>query len=294
MQTAYLFDERRGESVDSWTRAFQDLSDDQVLWLDLASPSDGELEEIAESLEVGDVDLSDFDAPERRPRFEQHDEYLGLTVVAVSDKQRDPDQELVAVDCFVGSNWVLSSHTAAVEALDDFREIVSGEGEIGILDAPSFLAALLEWVVTSYLRAFDEIEATLEDLDVGALEAPSSHPEKQIRMLIEARRRVGRLRRALAPHRELFAALSHFEFDPISTERSASRFTELMGRVDSALNSARDAKDGIASSFDVLIVRTEHRTNEIMKARARSSSASPRRLARAASRSRPVSGSSRA
>jgi Mg2+ and Co2+ transporter CorA len=151
MQTAYLFDERRGESVDSWTRAFQDLSDDQVLWLDLASPSDGELEEIAESLEVGDVDLSDFDAPERRLRFEQHDEYLGLTVVAVSDKQRDPDQELVAVDCFVGSNWVLSSHTAAVEALDDFREIVSGEGEIGILDAPSFLAALLEWVVTSYL-----------------------------------------------------------------------------------------------------------------------------------------------
>jgi hypothetical protein len=36
-------------------------------------------------------------------------------------------------------------------------------------------------------------------------------------------------------------------------------------RLDSALASARDVKDAIASSFDVLIVRTEHRTNEIVK-----------------------------
>jgi magnesium transporter len=236
-----------------------------VLWLDLAAPSDDELAEIVEALGLGETDSSELNEPERRARLEQHEDYLRLTVVAVSDREKDPRHELVAVDCFVGSNWVLTSHNADLEVLEDFREIVSGEGEIGILDAPSFLSALLEWVVTSYLRAFDEIEATLEEFDVSALEAPSSDPEEQIRRLVEARRRVGRLRRTLAPHRELFAALSHSEVDPISTERSASRFTELLGRVDSALNSARDAKDGIASSFDVLIVRTEYRTNEIMK-----------------------------
>jgi magnesium transporter len=39
----------------------------------------------------------------------------------------------------------------------------------------------------------------------------------------------------------------------------------LTARLDSALASARDVKDAIATSFDVLIVRTEHRTNEIIK-----------------------------
>jgi Mg2+ and Co2+ transporter CorA len=63
----------------------------------------------------------------------------------------------------------------------------------------------------------------------------------------------------------VFAALSHSEFDPLSSEESAERFVALTARVDAALASARDARDGIASSFDVLIVRTEHRTNEIMK-----------------------------
>ena len=124
---------------------------------------------------------------------------------------------------------------------------------------------MLEWVVGSYLRAFDEIETTLEEFDVEALSAPSSNPEAQIKMLIEARQRVGRLRRSLAPHRDVFAALGHSEFDPLSSEGSSERFVELTARLDSALASARDVKDAIAGSFDVLIVRTEHRTNEIMK-----------------------------
>jgi magnesium transporter len=149
--------------------------------------------------------------------------------------------------------------------IDEFRETASGEGEIGRLDAPSFLANLLEWVVGSYLRAFDEIEAGLEKFDVDALTSPSRDPETQIRLLIEARQRVGSLRRSLAPHREVFAALSHSEFDLLSSETSSQRFVELTVRLDSALASARDVKDAIASSFDVLIVRTEHRTNEIVK-----------------------------
>ena len=177
----------------------------------------------------------------------------------------DPARERIVVDCFLGSNWVLTAHSAEIAVLDDFRKVAEGKGEMGLLDGPSFLSTLLEWVVTSYLRAFDEIEETLDEFDVKALAHPSNDPEEEIEMLSDARRRVGRLRRTLAPHREVFAALSHSEFDPLSSEVSAERFVALTARVDAALASARDARDGIASSFDVLIVRTEHRTNEIMK-----------------------------
>jgi Mg2+ and Co2+ transporter CorA len=183
----------------------------------------------------------------------------------VSDEEPDVENEQVIVECFVGANWVLTAHAADVAVIDEFRETASGEGELGRLDAPSFLADLLEWVVGSYLRAFDEIEAELEKFDVEALASPSRDPEKQITLLIQARQRVGALRRSLAPHREVFAALSHSEFDPLSSETSSQRFLELTARLDSALASARDVKDSIASSFDVLIVRTEHRTNEIIK-----------------------------
>ena len=265
MVRAYLFDRRQGVEVESWLGSFRKLSKDEVLWLDLVDPSADEEREVREALELASDDGSALAGQERTPALEQHNGYLRVTAVAVSDAERDPELERVVVDCLVGSNWVLTAHKGEIAVLDDFREVATGEGELGILDAPSFLSALLEWVVTSYLRAFDEIEETLEEFDVDALSSPSDNPDEQIEMLVEARRRVGRLRRALAPHREVFAALSHSEFDPISSERSAKRFAELTARVDTALASARDAKDGIASSFDVLIVRTEHRTNEIVK-----------------------------
>ena len=55
------------------------------------------------------------------------------------------------------------------------------------------------------------------------------------------------------------------EFDPVSTEESAKRFSELAAKTETALAAARDAKDAVIGSFDVLIARTEQRTNEIMK-----------------------------
>jgi magnesium transporter len=263
--TAYLFDRRQGRAVDDWAEALDRLGRNQILWIDVTDGSDNEAAEVLEALGLGDaVDLK-LDDPERKPAVEQFDDHLRVTAVAVSDTEKDPARERIVVECFLGSNWVLTVHRADIAALDEFRSVAEGKSELGVLDAPSFLTAVLEWVITSYLRAFDEIEETLEQLDVEALKRPSNDPEQQIEALGNARRRVGRLRRSLAPHREVFAALSHSEFDPLSSENSAKRFVELTARVDAALAAARDAKDGVTSSFDVLIVRTEHRTNEIMK-----------------------------
>jgi magnesium transporter len=263
MLTAYLFDRERGTKVEAWTESLEKLSEDELLWVDVRAPSDQETREVGEvfGLRTG-LNLS---ATSRKAALVQEDGYLVVTAVAVSDEESDIENEQVIVECFVGPNWMLTAHDADITVIDEFRETASGEGELGKLDAPSFLATLLEWVVGSYLRAFDEIEAELEKFDVDALSSPSRDPEKQITLLIEARQRVGALRRSLAPHRDVFAALSHSELDPLSSETSSQRFVELTARLDSAIASARDVKDSIASSFDVLIVRTEHRTNEIIK-----------------------------
>ena len=265
MVKAYLFDRRQGESVDDWAESIHRLNKNQVLWLDLMDPSDDEAAEVLDALDLGDAGGLRFGDPEGKPGIEQHEGHLRVTVIAISDAERDPARERIVVDCFLGSNWVLTAHSAGIAVLDDFREVAEGTGEIGLLDAPSFLSTLLEWVVTSYLHAFDEIEQTLDEFDVKALANPSDDPDAEIEVLGDARRRVGRLRRTLAPHREVFTALSHSEFDPLSSEGSAKRFVALTARVDAALASARDVRDGIASSFDVLIVRTEHRTTEIVK-----------------------------
>src|SRR5439155_27266285 len=125
----------------------------QVIWLDLMDPSQDEAAEVLGALDLGDAGGLRFGDPEGKPGIEQHEAHLRVTAVAVSDTERDPARERIVLDCFLGSNWVLTAHSAGIAVLDDFRGVAEGKGKVGLLDAPSFLSTLLEWVVTSYLRA---------------------------------------------------------------------------------------------------------------------------------------------
>ena len=263
MVSAYLFDQRRGEKIEAWEDALRSLSESQVLWLDLQDGSEQEQTSVRAALDLNDDET--FARADQSPSLDQRDGYLKVDAVAVPDPGDSSSPETVAISCFIGKNWILTAHTSELAVVNDFRERAEGGGEIGILDAPSFLSVLLGWVVTSYLQAFDKVETELEEFDVRVLRSARRNAEEEIGVLVEIRQRVGTLRRSLAVHRDVFAALTEAEFDPVSTDESAERFGQLASKTDVALAAARDAKDAINGSFDVLIARTEHRTNEIIK-----------------------------
>ena len=79
------------------------------------------------------------------------------------------------------------------------------------------------------------------------------------------RREVGKLRRALAAHRSALVSLTHPELEALGDHASSERYQSLLRRFESTVQEARDAREAIVGSFDVLIARGGHRTNEIMK-----------------------------
>lgn len=265
MLTAYLFDERVGEPVTDWEATSRDLAETQVLWLDVAAPSDDDERRVREAFALRDEDPRHHDPNETRPELTQHESYIRVTAIAAPKHDQPGRRAASVLECFVGVNWVVTVHADELEVIADFRDVAGGSGELGALDAASFLATLLEWVVASYTREFAAIEMTLESFDTQVLTNPQRDVEKEVALLVETRQRLGLLRRRLEPHRELFAALGHAEFDRVSTETSARRFAHLEQRVDDALVAARNVKESVVNSFDMLILRTEHRTNQIVK-----------------------------
>ena len=162
-----------------------------------------------------------------------------------------------------GGCWVITAHDEAIPVLEEFADRVSGSGDTGTLDGPSFLAALLEWVLGSYSAAFERMEEQLEEFDVQAMRGDGS--DDDIDVLTSMRRQVGKLRRALAAHRSALVALTHPELVLLGNNRSGERFESLFSRYEATLQEARDAREVIVGSFDVLIARGGHHTNEIMK-----------------------------
>jgi magnesium transporter len=264
MLSAYRFDAQQSERVDDWEAACKRVDAKSLVWLALRDPSDEEISEVR-----GALDLSDELAPRlgqqpERASVADDGQHLYVTLVAVTGEEDAP--ALVSVECVLGENWVVTSHPDEIAVLEEFLERAEGGGEIGVLDAPSFVAVVSEWVIVSYLRAFEAVEGALEELDAQVIsQAPSRDVSAELDRLVELRLRVGSLRRALAPHREVVTSLRHPELDALSTEASGQRFAELETRVAQALEAARDTKDSIFGSFDLLVARIGQRTNDIMK-----------------------------
>ena len=122
---------------------------------------------------------------------------------------------------------------------------------------------MLEWVLGSYSAVFERMEEQLEEFDVQAMRGEGS--DEDTTSLVSMRRQVGKLPRALAAHRSALVALTHPELVLLGNNQSGERFASLFSRYESTVQEARDAREVIVGSFDVLIARGGHHTNQIMK-----------------------------
>jgi magnesium transporter len=263
MLTVFVFDERESTREEELRAALERVADDALIWIALRDPTEEEVAAVQEALELSDEQAHRLLEQPSRASLVDAREHMHVTLYAASGEAREP--EVRPVECVIGQHWVVTAHDGEIGVLEEFLRRAEGGGQVGALDSPSFVAAVSEWVVTSYFRAFDAVESELEELDAKVMSDIPKDVSDDVARLVELRRTIGTLRRALSPHREVVVALAHPELDLLSTESSAERFAAVESRVIQALDAAREAKESTRGSFDVLVARIGQRTNDIMK-----------------------------
>jgi magnesium transporter len=264
MVRTYLFDESEARQEVTLGDALPRLKKNQLLWIDLEAPSEQDLDGVAAALDLQELSGQQFLGEGQRPQLRDFGEYFQFNARAVKSDGRSVDE--VEIGCVAGRNWVLTVHDQSVDFIEDFRERATGAGEVGRLDSPSFLAALLEWLLTSYLLALEEVELELERFDVRVMESDGDDKEdKLLPSLVTIRRVVGQFHRAAAAHREVLLGLANPQFDVISSSESGEQFRNLVERLEQVLRAVDSTRESVLGSFDVFIARTGQRTNEIMK-----------------------------
>lgn len=262
MATALLFERDQVDALEDWQERLPRLGRSSVLWVDLEGADEDQIRALSTALELADATtrrLLDRSAP---PGLGDHGEYLEVSVLAPCDPET---RKLERIECLVSERWVVTVHDAPLDVLETFRERASGSGSTGRLDGLEFLANIVEWTLNSYFDAFEAIERTLEDVDARAMAGDGSVQDDLLLQLVSLRREIGRLRRALTSHRETVLALTRPELEAIASSSSAERFASLRDRLETAVQAARDSRDAVVGSFDLLIASSGQRTNEIMK-----------------------------
>ena len=260
---ARLFDADRTDRLLTFEEAIASKATErQLLWIDIAGEiTDEQRKALVDRFALHPATDRALAEPRGHPRVQLHGKHFHLRLAAEPDAMHPEDVRWL--DVVAGPNVAITRHERELELLDALNERIAADATIGVLDSAEFVASLLDAVVTSYHAAVDGVEDELDDFDFKALSKPTS--EKLSVELVGIRRRVGRLRRLLAAHREPFGSIGRPDFARGISSEDPEVFAQVVGRFEAALVSVEATRQIVLASFDVLMTRTAQRTNEVMR-----------------------------
>ena len=258
---AVLFD-ASGEDHEVHLKAgdFPQLDEARLLWIDIDASQEETVAALTRLLNEQTDATVELRPQHGSPAVRDYGRYFSLGIPVLT---AETSQETLELQCLAAANWVVTAHAGEAAFLAKFGDHVRADSELGKLDAPSFLANLLEWELGDYFRAAERIDAQIDDIEDDVLTGRAQ--EEVLTRLVALRRDATRLRRALTEQRPVFATLSHPSFHTLADSQVAQEFALLSDRLEQALQATDNARDMAVGAFDVLMTRTSQRTNEIMK-----------------------------
>jgi magnesium transporter len=237
------------------------LNERHLLWVDLVSPDADEIERVATLFGVRRSALCAPPHP-HRPSLENYGENFRIGVYAVLNGDGGPCRAK-PLTLVAGDNFVISVHNGDLPFIDELRHREKGDTRLGELSAESFVASLLDWVLSTYFKAVERLEHDVDEAEVAILSRNA--PQGFLHRMVKARQEISELRRLLKPHRDVFYGLARPDFTATERPEARPHFAALNEHFERAEDAIESARDLVVGSFDVFSTRAAQRTNETMR-----------------------------
>jgi magnesium transporter len=197
-----------------------------------------------------------------RARLTRTKDRIRLTVEALEIDEGDPPKLIRReIDLIAGKNVVVSLHAGESQTFERFLAGLEGETRIGVLTAGDLLSSLVDEVIDGYLLVVELMGREIDELDQRALHARRG--DDVLTRVVALRRRIGLVRRTLAPHRH---ALSTLGLPEMSVAVNVGPpWPGLVDRLESALDAIEGLRESLLGTFDIYMGRVSQRANDVMR-----------------------------
>ena len=234
-----------------------------MLWVDIDTRREEDtLTQALDTLGLADADVERLQNDDGRARLTHTAELLHITLEAMeTDDATPPRLVRREIDLLAGRNVVLTVHEGPVDALIRFRAGIDGETRLGDLTAGDLISALVDEVLVGYYLLVEIIEREIDDLDQRALHGRTG--DDVLAAIVDLRRRIGLVRRTLAPHRDAFSTLG---LPQLGIEDAIGKpWPGLVDRLEGAMAAVEGLRDGLLGTFDIYMGRVSQRANDVMR-----------------------------
>ncbi len=197
------------------------------------------------------------------PKVDDYGDYLFVIVQGAVFSHRDETIRTPELNLYLGRRFVVTFHHTAMASVEETVRRVTLAAPLPARGAGWLAHAVIDALVDSILPIVEQMDEEISRLEDRALDHPG--PDLLARST-SLKRGVLRLRRAVAPQREVLNRLARGDFPALvpveSTMYYRDVFDHLM-RLEDLVESLRDLGDSVISSY---LASTNNRMNEVMKA----------------------------
>jgi magnesium transporter len=232
------------------------------LWIDLEAPTDEELRLLENPFAFHPLAIEDCLTPEHQPKIEDFGPYLFLIFRGVDLEPPADHFETIKLAAFLGPNYLITYHRRPMRSVAAVRTKYAHDEKGDLFRGVDYLLyEILDHMIEFYFPVLERIEEDIEAVEDRIFTADD---ENTLDAILGLKRRVMEIKRALAPHRELFGRIARNEFEEI-TPQAVVFYRDLYDSTYRLAEVADSYRDVLSGTLDAHISMISHRLNEVMK-----------------------------
>jgi len=225
----------------------------EFFWLDLEAPTDAQVDELADILDLPPLAVEDTHEFDQRAKVDDYDDQL--LIVFYGAQGGAGTMELVEVHVHLAAGRIVTVHRQPCEPLRQTREHhMHSDQEV--------VYRLLDALSESVLTALQLIEAEVSRLEQGAFEQPSDTDRRRI---VELRGRLFRLLQVIVPQRDMLdtGAAAIERVLGLGPGQAHHPFQDIRDDLVLAVNLIAYCRELLAEALNVYLQATSNRLNEV-------------------------------
>jgi magnesium transporter len=176
---------------------------DEFFWLDIAQPSDDDLDALQAALDLHEMALEDTREFGQRPKVDAYQDYVLIAFYTARDAD-EPDRVIhpVEVHVYVSGQWIVTVHREPLTLLDRLH----GELEPTSTHEEDYLVyRILDALTDAFFPAIAALEERIDALEAEVLERPK---RELLGRVYRRKQEVHELQRLIAGQRDQFQTAS--------------------------------------------------------------------------------------
>ncbi|MGQ0764451.1 MAG: magnesium transporter CorA family protein [Gemmatimonadota bacterium] len=203
--------------------------------------------------------------PVSRPKVDQYDNYLFVTLRSIAFREATPDPydvETTNLYLFVGPTWLVTAHAGPSPVIDHLHDLCVRTPDLLSRGAARMAHQVMDAAVDAFFPVLDRIDEFIDSLEDRVFR---SFDEESLRDIFAVKRLVLSFRRYVAPQREIFNILSNRP-SPLLPPDVQIYFRDVydhMLRINDSLDTYRDL---LGSTMESYLSQVSNRLNQVTKA----------------------------